>query len=57
MKPSPHRIAKVQKMKEKALALYKEGKSVRDISEALEKEDGFKRSHTWVHTVILELSK
>lgn len=57
MKPSTHRIAKVQKMKEKALELYKQGMSVREISETLAKKEGFKRSHTWVHTVILELSK
>lgn len=43
----------VQKMKRRAMNLFKEGKSTRAIAVILEQE-GFKRSHEWVRMAILE---
>lgn len=40
-----------QEMGDKALALYKEGLSLREVAKALEKM-GFKRSHEWVNKEI-----
>lgn len=52
MKPSEYRTKLVEKMKEKVIKLYKEGKGSRHIAALLELEDDFKRSHEWVRTVI-----
>lgn len=54
MKQSNHRKEMVDKMKRRALNLFQAGKSTRAVAEILEKEEGFKRSHEWVRTAVLQ---
>lgn len=54
MKQSNHRIEMVAKMKRLASDLFKEGKSLREIAEVLEKEENFKRSYEWVRSAVLQ---
>lgn len=50
MQPSIYKKKKTLEMKEKALALYKEGLSTREVAKVVN------RSHQWVAVAIRELS-
>jgi hypothetical protein len=50
MRPSVYKRKKIQEKKEKAIALYKEGLSTREVAKILE------RSHNWVAIAVRELS-
>lgn len=56
MKQSQFRIEKIEQMKKKVIKLYRQGYGTRPIANLLQEQDGFKRSHEWVRTVVKGIS-
>ena len=52
MSRSKFQIAREDKIKEKAINLYKQGLSTRKVSKLLKELEGITRSHTWVFDVV-----
>ena len=51
MKISPYQKARKKKLEDKAILLYKEGFSTREVGNTL------KRSHTWVWKIVKDLAE